>query len=134
MASNRHQTRQYVLQSLYAHEFHENREDMNFPEGHEQKVDRKYAQLMIYGVLAHKEELDTWIERYSKKWKANQMDRVDRSILRLAMWEMKLAPEVLPKGIAINEAIQLAKDFGTDDSYRLVNGILDAFVKEQGIV
>ena len=134
MANIRHNTRQYAVQSLYAHEFHENREDMTFPEGHMGKIDKKYAQLMINGVLSHTDQLDVWIQTYSKKWKVEHMDRVDRSILRLAMWEMKLATDILPKSIAINEAIQLAKEFGTDDSYKLVNGILDAFVKGERIV
>lgn len=127
---NRRQARQFAFQTLYANEFHENLNDLHFPEGHvDPTMDKAYANEIIQGVQNRQEELDQIIQANSKKWNVATMDKVDRAILRLSIWEMKFAKETLNPSIAINEAIQLSKEFGSDRSYKLVNGILDGFVK-----
>lgn len=74
-------------------------------------------------VLAHLEEIDGILNEYSRGWKTSRMSRVDLSALRLAVYEMKYEEDV-PVGVAINEAVEIAKCFGGDTSGSFVNGVL----------
>ena len=74
-------------------------------------------------ILAHIEEIDQELNEYSQGWKTSRMNRVDLTALRLAFYEMKFDEEI-PVGVAINEAVELAKLFGGEDSGSFVNGIL----------
>jgi len=69
------------------------------------------------------------ITSVSKEWKIERMAAIDRNVTRIAAYEMKFAQEKLTPNIAINEAVEIAKKYGTDDSARFVNGILGAMVK-----
>lgn len=80
-------------------------------------------------VLSHLEEIDKKIEEKSKGWVLSRIAKVDLTILRLAVFEM-LYDEQVPSGVAINEAVELSKKYGTDKSYRFVNGILASIAKE----
>lgn len=84
----------------------------------QEKIQEKYRQ-----VLSHIEEIDTLLNETSKGWKTKRMSRVDLTALRLAVYEMKY-DEKIPVGVAINEAVELAKRFGGDTSGSFVNGIL----------
>ena len=86
---------------------------------------------IIDGVLSHLEEIDTLLEPYCTKRKFELMDKVDRAILRLAIWELNYNSEDVSPSIVINEAVQLAKSFGSDASYKLINAILDAYNKSK---
>ncbi len=77
------------------------------------------------GVLQELPKIDKLIERFSRNWKLSRMSRVDRNILRLAVYEMAFCPDVPPK-VAIDEAVELGKKFGTADSGAFINGVLDA--------
>ncbi len=117
---------------LYANEFHSNKNDVQFPEGHIQKaMDKAYANSIIQGVIATAEKIDADLQPFCKSRKVANLDKVDRAILRIAVWEMTNEVEPLEPSIAINEAIQLAKDFGSDSSYKLINAILDAYNKSR---
>ncbi|MBR6014214.1 MAG: transcription antitermination factor NusB [Selenomonadaceae bacterium] len=84
----------------------------------------------VKGTMAHLEEIDEIIQKNLKKgWTLKRLATADRNILRLAVYEMKFAEEKLSAGIAINEAVNLAKKYGTDNSGKFVNGILDAVSK-----
>ena len=80
---------------------------------------------LIKGVDSNREDLDRMIESRSHNWRLDRMARVDRNILRLAVFEMSHCRDV-PDKVAINEAIELAKDFGTEESAAFINGILDS--------
>ncbi|HEU5319101.1 MAG TPA: transcription antitermination factor NusB [Chloroflexota bacterium] len=82
-----------------------------------------YATGLIRGARAHQEEIDGLIQRAAPAWPLDQMSRVDKSILRLAIFEMLYEPGLPPK-VAINEAVELAKLFGHDSSPKFVNGVL----------
>lgn len=84
----------------------------------QEKIQEKYRQ-----VLSHTEEIDILLNETSKGWKTKRMSRVDLTALRLAVYEMKY-DEKVPVGVAINEAVELAKRFGGDTSGSFVNGIL----------
>ena len=94
-------------------------------------MDIAYANQIIDGVLSHLEEIDTIVEPYCTKRKFELMDKVDRAILRLALWELNYNSEDVSPSIVINEAVQLAKSFGSDASYKLINAILDAYNKSK---
>ena len=82
-----------------------------------------FAQVLLRGVSAHLPMLDNLIERYAPAWPVNQLPPVDRNILRIALFELLFTPEV-PRKTAINEAVELAKVFGSESSARFVNGVL----------
>lgn len=129
---NRREARQYAFQLLFANEFHNNQVNVQFPEGDVPKdMDTEYAKSIIQGVLANQNNLDQQLQPFCKSRKVEHLDKVDRTILRLALWEMTNDRESLEPSIAINEAIQLAKVFGSDASYKLVNAILDAYNKSK---
>ena len=92
--------------------------------------DLLYVSQMLEGVQSHAEELDEFISRFSKDWMIDRIARVDLSILRLAIYEMRYRKEDVPTGAAINEAVELAKRYGGERSYAFVNGILGSVAKE----
>jgi N utilization substance protein B len=82
-----------------------------------------FAQRLIFGVLQHRADLDRMIARFAPEWPVEQMALVDRNVLRLALWEFAIARET-PVRVAINEAVEVAKVFGSESSPRFVNGVL----------
>ena len=88
-----------------------------------QKV-RPFFLKLVNGVLAEQPQIDSLIERYSKNWKVQRMSCVDRNVMRVAVYEMLYCPDIPPK-VSINEAIDIAKKFGTDESGAFINGIVD---------
>lgn len=91
-----------------------------------------YADELIKGVRQHSHEIDKSIQSVSQHWKLERMALVDRNILRIAVLEMRFLPSPLKASIAINEAVEIAKKFGTTESGGFVNGILDQVRKESG--
>jgi transcription antitermination protein NusB len=90
---------------------------------------RAFADTLVRGSKEHQGRIDELIARYAEHWDLDRMAVVDRNILRLAVYELMLAAEVPPK-VAINEAIEIAKKFGTADSGRFINGVLDRIHRE----
>jgi transcription antitermination protein NusB len=82
-----------------------------------------YARTLVDGVVDHQAEIDTLLETYSEGWTLERMPNVDRSILRIAVWEIVYNTE-LPDGVAIDEAVDLAKEYSTEASGAFVNGLL----------
>ena len=80
-------------------------------------------------VVAHRIELDKQIQRYASDWPVEQLSVIDRNILRIAIYEVELEQETPPK-VAINEAVELAKYFGSEGSQRFVNGVLGTLMTE----
>ena len=85
---------------------------------------REFAQPLIEGMVTHLPQIDEKIKRYSENYEFHRISPVDRNVLRLAIYEM-LYRDDIPPVVSINEAIELAKTFGSGDSGRFVNGILD---------
>ena len=82
-----------------------------------------YAREIVDGVIDNREEIDEQITTFAKDWSLARMPAVDRALLRMAVWEILFNDEV-PTGVAIDEAVELAKEFSTDDSGAFVNGVL----------
>ncbi len=94
---------------------------------------RFYADEIVRGVMANLERVDEVIRRASTNWRIERMARVDRNLLRIAAWEILTRPEV-PRAVILDEAIELAKRFGTEESSSFVNGVLDRAAEECGRV
>ena len=90
-----------------------------------------FAEKLVRGVREHLVDLDAQIQGASKNWRLERMARVDRNLLRLALYELKHVDDV-PAKVAINEAIEIAKRYGTNESSAFVNGILDRCREELG--
>jgi N utilization substance protein B len=90
---------------------------------------RAFAETLVQGVWAHREELDALITKFSRNYRLSRLAAVDRNILRLAVYEILHNKEV-PPVVAINEAIELAKEYGSEESGRFVNGLLDRIRSE----
>jgi N utilization substance protein B len=90
---------------------------------------RLFAEPLIRGTLEHRDEADTVIKKHAKNWDLHRIAAVDRNILRLAIYEM-LHRDDIPPVVSINEAVDIAKKFSTQDSGKFVNGILDKVKSE----
>lgn len=85
---------------------------------------KEFAKTLVMGTVEHLEEVDKLISQHTKDWQLNRMANVDRNILRLAVFEFLYEPDI-PYNVTINEAIELAKVFSSDEAGAFVNGILD---------
>ena len=92
-----------------------------------------YAREIVQGVIDKQDEIDFLITRHSTSWPMDRMPAVDRGILRIAVWESRYNGEV-PVGVAIDEAVELAKELSTDDSPKFVNGVLNAITKDEAAI
>ena len=84
-----------------------------------------FFQELVRGVIRARPDIDVMIESYSNNWKLSRMSCVDRNVLRIAVFELLFCPDI-PSKVSINEAIDVGKRFGTDDSGAFINGILDS--------
>jgi N utilization substance protein B len=90
---------------------------------------RKYSEDLVHGVVDQREALDERISRASEHWRISRMTRVDRNVLRIATWELLQTLET-PRAVILDEAVELAKRFGTEDSGAFVNGVLGRVANE----
>lgn len=138
---NRRQAREAALCMIFDYSFHSEGEEGeqlelyldNFQDKDEKNLSEKlrndeYFTKVYFGVISNISELDETIEAHSKKWSSKRISRVSRSIMRLALYEIKHMDDI-PTQVSINEAVELAKKFDADDSYTFVNGILGAIVR-----
>jgi N utilization substance protein B len=128
----RRQSRELALQILFQTEFSPQillSELIHVFETTADKSTLDYTENLIQGVKTHKKEIDAAIQANSSHWKIDRMALVDRNILRLATFEMKWAAEPVKPNIVINEAVEIAKKYGTTESASFINGILDQVSK-----
>jgi len=92
---------------------------------------RPYADDVVHGVAATRDELDRHITAASAHWRLERMSRVDRNVLRLGTWELAHRTDV-PRAVILDEAVELAKAFGTDESSAFVNGVLNRIADTLG--
>jgi len=92
---------------------------------------KAYTEYLVTGTQAHLNEIDIIISNVSSEWKIDRMAGIDRNIARMAIYEMNFGDEEISPNVVINEAVELAKIFGTEESSRFVNGILGALVKKK---
>jgi N utilization substance protein B len=136
MAGIRRKARIAALQGLYEldctrHKVEETSAHLRAGETLAQEA-LNFSEELVKGVLQHKSELDALVEKFAPAFPLEQMSIIDRNILRLAIFEILFSDKTPPK-VAINEAIELAKGFGSDSSPRLINGILGSITAERGV-
>lgn len=95
---------------------------------HEAEEAFPYAGRLVEGTIAHLQEIDELLSLQADHWRLERMPAVDRNILRLAVFELVYEPDV-PKLVVVDEAVELAKRFGSENSARFVNGLLDGLIK-----
>lgn len=130
---SRREIREQIFKLLFRAEFYE---ESDMPEqlslffeelDQREEKDTAYIQKKYEGIMAHLTEIDAMINEVAQGWKTSRMGKVDLTLIRLATYELKFEEDI-PTGVAINEAVELAKAYGTDDSASFVNGILAKLV------
>jgi len=127
-ATDRSQARRFALQALYEidsahHSIGEVLAHIVPPPGEESRKVRSYIRDLVQGVLSHQEQIDVVLQTYAPEWPLNQVAVIDRNILRIALYELVIGRGI-PVGVAIDEAVELAKLFGAEGTARFVNGVL----------
>lgn len=134
MASNRHLGRIIVLQSLYEYEFRAGASDQtldldavvakNIEPYSKALGDVEFVYTLARGVAEHAAELDEALAPLAPNWPIASIASIDRNILRIGLFELQYCKDLVPPKVVINEAVELAKAFGSDSSSRFVNGVL----------
>ncbi|HEY8885926.1 MAG TPA: transcription antitermination factor NusB [Candidatus Microsaccharimonas sp.] len=134
MASNRHLGRIVALQTLYEFEFRTECGDTtvdiaevlgrNLARYETAIDDTDFVDALVRGVLKEQASIDLKIQPIAPDWPIEQIARIDRNILRIGVYELLNTADVVPPKVAINEAVELAKAFGSDNSSKFVNGVL----------
>jgi transcription antitermination protein NusB len=133
MASFRHTARQCVVQSIFAYEFHGGDPEAlltyiisEFSKGLREE---EFAYTLLNGVLKHEEDINNVIKENAPQWPLEKIAPLDRAILRIGIYEL-LYTEDIPPLVAVNEAVELAKEFGGGNSSKFVNGVLSTVMNE----
>lgn len=134
MASNRHLGRIVALQTLYEYEFRVQSNDTSVDideilsrnlERYDTAIDdKKFVDALVKGVLVQQDDIDSKIAPIAPDWPIDQIARIDRNILRIGLYELLHQADIVPPKVAINEAVELAKAFGSDNSSKFINGVL----------
>ncbi len=134
MASNRHLGRIVALQTLYEYEFRSQANDgqldlkevlnRNIERYDEAIDDKEFVASLVDGVLERQAELDERLQPMAPGWPLDQIARIDRNVLRIGLFELLYRKETVPPKVVINEAVELAKAFGSDNSSKFINGVL----------
>jgi N utilization substance protein B len=128
----RHQAREAALQVLYFCELSDavpaDALDAFFAEHQPQASEdmRAFTTRLVHGTMGSAAELDPLVDRHVANWRPERVALIDRLILRLGAWELRQADAEAPPAVVIDEAVELARTFGSDESTRFVNGVLDA--------
>lgn len=143
MASNRHLGRIISLQSLYEYEFRSKAGDATADIDHivakniipyEKALgDTEFVYALSRGVVEKTEELDTDLTPLAPEWPIASIAAIDRNVLRIGLYELKFCHENVPPKVAINEAVELAKAFGSENSSKFINGVLGTAFKQLGL-
>ncbi|MBU0634677.1 MAG: transcription antitermination factor NusB [Candidatus Omnitrophica bacterium] len=96
----------------------------------EKKEVMEFAKVLVGGVLENKQKIDSFIVKYTENWRIERMAVIDRNIIRMAAYELLFMKDIPPK-VSINEAVELAKKYGDEESGRFVNGVLDKINKSE---
>lgn len=127
---NRSEMREQAFILLYEKEFFKDKPCEEIEEVFAENISElsEYAKETFENVCEHREELDEIISSYLSGWKIGRLPKVNASILRLAIYEIKYA-ESVPSGVAVNEAVELAKKYSGSDDYTFINGVLGSYLR-----
>lgn len=132
---NRHLTRQAAFQALFEADFRGNDAVTNFDRIASEvpdAIDQPFGQSILKTVIKHKDDIDQALLKAAPDWPIEKVARVDKNILRIAIAELLFPNEIadVPDKVAINEAVELAKKFGSDSSSRFINGVLGTIYRD----
>jgi len=105
--------------------------EVSFEEARPAVDDRPYIEELVRGTVREEESLDRVIEALAEGWRLDRLAKVDKNVLRMALYELNEHPE-LPVSVVINDAVEIAKKYSTEDSGRFVNGILGSYLRQRG--
>ncbi|HEY5600231.1 MAG TPA: transcription antitermination factor NusB [Candidatus Manganitrophaceae bacterium] len=128
----RRKARELTLQMLFQIDFNRDQREVPISFWKEHKAPpqvQAFADLLAEGVIQHLPEIDKIIEKYTERWSPERMAVIDRNILRFSIFELLYLKEIPPK-VTLNEAIEIAKKYGNEDSGAFVNGILDHVLRD----
>lgn len=129
----RRTAREIVLKTLFARDLSRNEPqevlEHVFAEEKVDEGDKEFSRYLVKGIVSRQDAIDDLIRKYSIEWDLNRMAAVDRNIMRMAIFEILFSPNV-PEAVAANEAIEIAKQYGSDESAKFVNGILGKIIKD----
>jgi N utilization substance protein B len=120
---NRRQAREKALQALFQLDINEQEPHTAITNVLEEEESNAFLEELVFGTTSHQEEIDTLLKNNLENWTIDRIGNVDRAILRLAIYEMKYEASI-PVNVTMNEAIELAKIFGDDDSSKFINSVL----------
>jgi N utilization substance protein B len=131
---NRHLARTLAMQTLYEWDFQPEKSiqelvTTNLKSSNNAEEDTTFVNQLVNGVIDHKQTIDDAIASHAPEWPIDQISVIDKSILRLAIYELFFENEV-PGKVIINEAVELAKTFGGDNTSRFINGVLGTVYRE----
>ncbi len=134
MKGERHQARQIALQALFEIDLVEHPIGAVLAGRFDDEPGlspqmQEYCRQLVAGVVRHRDLLDYYIQTHAAEWPLNQVAIVDRNLLRMSLYEFTLGG--IPIKVAINEAVELAKDFGSESASRFVNGVLGALAPKR---
>lgn len=140
MASNRHLGRIIALQTLYEQEFRREAGDTKLDQNeilarnvaryHAMIDDKAFIERLVKGITKHSQELDETLQPIAPEWPIAQIARMDRLVLHIGLYELLYEHDVPPK-VVINEAVELAKSFGGDNSSKFINGVLGTVLRQR---
>lgn len=141
MSANRHLGRIIALQTLYEQDFRRSCDDKTFKLdkvlkrniGRYQRMvdDNTFIERLVHGIDKNQEKIDSLLQPIAQQWPLDQIARMDRVVLRIGAYEL-LHEADTPKKVVINEAVELAKEFGGDNSSKFINGVLGTLLRQQG--
>lgn len=133
--ANRHLSRTVAMQSLFEWDFKDKGDGLdsiiknNLQQFGQNLDDAGFVKQLVEGTVEHLGEIDKIIVKTAPEWPIDQIDRVDRAVLRLGIYELMFLKDVPPK-VAINEAVELAKTYGGESSSKFLNGVLGTLYKQ----
>ena len=133
---NRHLSRTIVMQTIYEWDFRKNKDVAEIAQRntdqYDAETDADYIKKVIKGIVDNIEKIDPLLQQAAPDWPVGQIAVIDKTILRIAVYELIIDREVPPK-VVINEAVELAKTFGSDNSGKFINGVLGTLYRQSDL-
>ncbi len=126
---NKSQARETALKILYKQEFYKESQNNTKELMSLSQIAQNYVNHLLQGVKTHREKIDEQIKQSSLSWTMDRMSLIDLNIMRIAVYEMLYAKPPTPFKVCIDESVEMAKTYGTEDSYKFVNGNLNTISK-----
>ena len=129
--NEKRQAREATLKILYEQEFNKEKQSEKKALASLNNITQNYVNQLLEGIKVHQLKIDELIKQTSQSWKMERISLIDLNIMRIAIYEMLYATPPIPFKVCIDESVEMAKIYGTEDSSKFVNGIMDAISKKE---